>query len=84
MKETQFKALMHCGQYVDANQLERGIYTCSKPFLYDKHETIKTMIDTAIKVQDMMGKHHITEKYFDNLKQCQLTPILITEVINDK
>ena len=24
MKETEFKALMHCGQYVDANLLENG------------------------------------------------------------
>lgn len=35
MKETEFKALMHCGQYVDANLLEKGIYTCSKPFICD-------------------------------------------------
>jgi hypothetical protein len=39
MIETEFLALMHCGQYVDANLLEKGIYTTSKPFIYDKKTT---------------------------------------------
>lgn len=80
MKETEFKALMHCGQYVDANLLEKGIYTCSKPFIYPKDETIKTMIERGRMMKDTTGASFISEKYFDNLKQCQLVSILITEV----
>jgi len=80
MKETEFKTLMHSGAYIDANLLEKGIYACEKPFIYSKEETIETMIAKAEKIQHMIGKHHVSEKYFDNLKQCQLVPILITEV----
>ena len=80
MKETEFKALMHCGQYVDANLLEKGIYACSKPFIYAKDETIETMIERGRMMKDMPGASFISENYFDSLKQCQLVPILITEV----
>ena len=80
MKETEFKALMHCGQYVDANLLEKGIYACSKPFIYSKDETIETIIERGRMMKDMTGASFISEKYFDSLKQCQLVPILITVV----
>lgn len=79
-KETEFKALMHCGQYVDANLLEKGIYTCSKPFIYTKDETIETMVERGRMMKDMTEVSFISDKYFDSLKQCQLVPILITEV----
>ena len=75
----EFKALMHCGQYVDANLLEEGIYSCSKPFIYTKDETIETMIERGRMMQEAHGTSFISEKYFDNLKQCSLVPILITE-----
>lgn len=80
MKEKEFKALMHCGEYVDNNLLEKGIYTCSRPFIYSKDETIDSMIETARLVKDMSGVNFISERYFDNLKKCQLVTILITEV----
>lgn len=79
MKETEFKALMHCGQYVDASLLEKGIYTCAKPFIYTKDETIESIIERGRMMKDMTGVSFISEKYFDNLKQCRLVPILITE-----
>jgi hypothetical protein len=80
MKETEFKALTHCGQYVDANLLEKGIYACPKPFIYSKDETIETMIERGRMMKDTTGASFISERYFDSLKQCQLVPILITEV----
>ena len=80
MKETEFKALMHCGKYVDANLLEKGIYACTKPFIYSKDETIETMIERGRMMKDMTGASFINEHYFESLKQCQLVPILITEV----
>lgn len=82
MKEYEFNALMHCGMYVNPNLLEKGIYTCPKPHLYMVDETIETLIDNAIKVQDMMGKHHISDKYFESLKQCQMVKVFITESEN--
>jgi hypothetical protein len=80
MEQTEFKTLMHCGQYVDSNLLGKGIYACSKPFIYSKDETIETMIERGRMMKDMTGASFISEKYFDNLKQCQLVPILITQV----
>jgi len=79
MKETEFKALMHCGMYVDANLLHKGIYSCSKPFIYAKDETIKDMVDRAILMKDMTGASFLSQKYFDNLKQCQLVSVVIIE-----
>lgn len=80
MKETQFKVLMHCGIYVNPNLLEDGIYSSYKPFIYEKDTTIETLIEDARIAKDMTGASFISEKYFENLKQCQLVPILITEV----
>ena len=81
MKETTFKALMHCGQYVDANLLEKGIYVCSKPFIYSKDETIEVMIERGRMMKDMTGASFISEKYFDSLKQCQLVDVSLTEIV---
>ena len=78
MKEEKFKALMHCGIYVDANLLDKGIYGCTKPFIYDKEATIETLIHQGQLMQDMAGKGFVSEKYFDNLKQCQLVDIFIS------
>jgi len=76
--QAEFKTLMYCGNYVDANLLEKGIYTCQKPFIYHSHETISSLIKQAEDIQDKMGKHHISDKYIDNLKQCELVSIIIT------
>lgn len=76
MKETNFKVLMHCGVYVDANMLVKGIYECTKPFIYDNDETIESMIETAEKLKDLFGSQYIiNERYFENLKQCQLIDV---------
>ena len=83
MLETEFKALMHCGMYVDANLLEKGIYTCDKPFIYSKNETIESMVERGRQMKDIAESSFISDKYFDNLKRCKLVPILITEKEND-
>lgn len=75
MKETEFKTLMYCGQYVNVNLLEKGIYACSKPFIYAKDETIETLVERGRMMKDMTGAGFISEKYFDCLKQCQLVKI---------
>lgn len=80
MKETQFKALMHCGKYVDANLLNEGIYTTSRPYIYSKDDTIELMIKLGRTLEATIGGNFLSETYFDNLKQCQLAPIVITEV----
>lgn len=77
MKETKFKALMYCGNYIDANLLEKGIYACKKPFLYDLEESIGTLIEKGRKIQDLAGVWHISEEYFNNLEKCQLVEVFI-------
>jgi len=81
MKETEFLALMHCGQYVDANLLHKGIYTCSKPFIYSKEETIGSIIRRGKIMKDMLGQNAVPDKYFESLGKCELVKILITETI---
>lgn len=76
MRETEFKTLMYCGEYVNANLLESGVYTCITPFLYSKKETIESLIEKGREIQDMTGVY-VSEKYFDSLKQCQLVPVTV-------
>jgi len=78
MLETEFKALMHCGMYVDANLLQKGIYTCDKPFIYSKDETIESMIERGKQMKDMTGASFIGDKYFESLQQCELVKIFVT------
>ena len=78
MLETEFRALMHCGMYVDENLLEKGNYSCDKPFIYSKNETIKNMIERGKQMKDITGSMFIMDKYLDNLKQCELVKIFLT------
>jgi hypothetical protein len=78
MLETEFKALMHCGMYVDANLLQKGIYTCDKPFIYSKDETIETMVERGKLMKDMTGASFMGDKYFESLQQCELVKIFVT------
>lgn len=77
LNETKFKILTNTGFYVDANLLHKGIYFCSVPFIYSKNETIENMIKRAELSKDMTGKMFTPEKYFESLKQCELTEITI-------
>lgn len=70
-----FKILMHCGVYVDSNLLEKGIYSTQKPNLYSKEETIESLIEGGRIMKDMTDTQFISERYFENLKQCQLVNV---------
>lgn len=84
MEKTEFKALMYCGEYVNTNLLEKGIYACDKPFIYHKDETIDTLIQRGKNIKDMTGATIMPEIYFDNLRMCQLVPISITSIMQVK
>lgn len=77
MIELEFKALMYLGKYVDANLIEKGIYTCSKPFIYSKETTIESMKEAASIMRDMAGIKFISGRYFENIDKCELVPIKI-------
>ncbi len=83
MKQTKFKTLTYCGYYVDVNQLGKGIYCSSKPYLYNMDDTIETLIKRAETIRDMSGQNFISDSYFINLNQCQMTEILITTEIEN-
>jgi hypothetical protein len=70
--ETNFKVLTYANQYMNANRLHEGLYACSVPFLYDKEITIDYLLKQAEDIRDKMGVWHITDKYFEMLKQCKL------------
>lgn len=76
-KETQFKALMHNGEYVDMNSLERGILYCSTPFIFDKDETIENLVLFHKNTKNEDGE--LSEDYFSNLEECELVDISIFE-----
>lgn len=78
MLETEFKALMHCGMYVDVNLLHKGIYTCDKPFIYSKDETIESIVERDKQMKDITGASFIGDKYFESLQQCELVKMFIT------
>lgn len=77
MIETEFKVLMHLGEYVDANSLVHGVYATSKPFIYHKDDTIETMCTRGINMVDMLGINFISETYYENLRKCELVTIKI-------
>jgi hypothetical protein len=78
MLETEFKALMHCGMYVDANLLQKGVYTCDKPFIYSKDETIESMVERGKQMKGAAGASFIGDKYFESLQQCELVKTFVT------
>lgn len=77
MKETEFKTLMHLGNYVDSAMLGEGIYGCEKPYIYSKDETIEAIIERVKKVQAHTGYAFMSEAYFENLRKCELVTIKI-------
>lgn len=77
MNETEFKALMYWGRYVDPNRLESGIYFREKPCIYLKDETIELLIERGRNIKDGEGNCLISETYFQNLKECELVKIVI-------
>jgi len=79
-KETEFSVLMYCGQYVDVNLLEKGIYVSNKPFLYEKKATIDHLKYQASMMIDMLGKTFISESYIKNLEKCELVRVSIKEI----
>ena len=75
MRETQFKVLMYMENYVDYNLLGKGIYLTSRPILFNKDTTLELIEEQLKTVRDMSGCGFISEKYFENLKLCELVDV---------
>ena len=78
MKETEFKALTYANTYMDANKLSQGLYSCVVPFIYNKQETIESLMERAKQISYIAGADFINDKYFESLSQCALTEITIS------
>lgn len=77
---TEFKALMHGGMYVDADLLTKGIYPTSLPHIYPKEESIEGIKSRIDQLKDITGKSFIPDSYFENLKQCELVDVIINVI----
>lgn len=75
MELIKFKILMYCGQYVDVNLLEKGIYISSKPVFYSTDESIGNLIKTQRDTINRLGIDFVSETYFENLNQCELVDV---------
>lgn len=62
--------------------LEKGIYTSSIPFIYDKQTTIDDLKSKVQYMIDKMGTSFVSEKYLLNLDKCDLVPFKIEVIIN--
>jgi hypothetical protein len=80
MLETEFKALMYLGRYIDDNLLHEGIYISQKPFIYSNDDTIEGLVEQGKRMKDLSGAQIVSDKYLENLKQCELVKILVTTV----
>ena len=78
MKITKFKTLIYMNNYVDVNKLNSGIYSSIKPTIYSSDETMESLIEKTKMMQMTYSKSIVSEKYIENLKQCELIDIEIT------
>lgn len=74
----RFKTLTYLGQFVDTNLLEKGIYIKDKPSIYSIDTTIESLVEMGKRMKDMNGIQFISDRYFENLKQCELSEIEVT------
>ena len=75
--DQRFKTIVYLEEFVDYNQLEKGIYTAIIPYIFDIDETIETLIKKGETVRRFTGDHHVSDIWFENLKLCQLSEISI-------
>lgn len=76
-KRDIFKTLVFANQYVDTRLLEKGIYPCTTPRLFDRDETMDSIIERLKWTVDINGKSFVPDSYFENLKRCSLVDIVI-------
>ena len=72
MKTQTFKILTHCGQFIDENLLEKGLYSTSVPQLKSENVTIEGMIQSAKMMRDAQNVLFLSDSYFENLNKCIL------------
>ena len=79
MIQLELKVLTHLGQFIDANLLEKGLYSTSKPTIYNSNDTIDGLIERGERMKDMVGNSFISESYFENLAKCELSKFTLID-----
>lgn len=77
MIEQKFKVLMVNGEYVDETLLGKGIYYTNKPTLLNKDMTIKSLVQSRMRIKDFVGEVMLPEEYFINLRLCELVDVTL-------
>lgn len=77
MKEIAVKALMHCGAFVDPTRLPEGLYIRTIPAIYEQNITIDLLCEWAKGMIDPSGECCFDDRYFDNLRACELVEVTI-------
>lgn len=73
----KFKVLVSCGQYVDENLLQKGVYSTAKPMLHHDSETIETL-KSRMDDFEVYFSGFSAAKAKESLDRCELVPIEIT------
>ncbi|GAB4486723.1 MAG: hypothetical protein OHK0019_00880 [Saprospiraceae bacterium] len=71
MQKLKYKALVHCGVFVDERRLEKGIYITTTPVLHSFDTTIDDMRSRILEyAQHVQG--YSPDKAIESLNQCEL------------
>ena len=79
MIQLELKVLTHLGLFIDANLLGKGLYTTSKPTIYNSNDTIDGLIERGKQMKDIVGNSFISESYFENLSKCELSKFTLID-----
>ncbi len=71
MQKLKYKALVHCGVFVDERRLEKGIYTTMTPALHSFNTTIEDIRKRILEYGQYI-EGYSPEKAIESLKQCEL------------
>ena len=75
MLEQSYKALMHCGTFVDERLLEKGIYTTSIPVLRKWNSKMEDVIQTIKDYHSYLGGNYNLPVVLENLSKCELVEV---------
>lgn len=76
MLEQSYKALMHCGTFVDERLLEKGIYSTITPNLRKWNSTMDDITKVFKDYEHYIGgENYNLPKVLENLSKCELVEI---------
>lgn len=74
----KFKILTYCGQFMDVDMLEKGLYATTTPKLFDYDKTIEIIINEWQNLSERFGLDFT--RCIENIKKCELTSYELVEL----